>query len=506
MPSAVAASEPAEADRAAARRAGSVVVTATVDPRERRTRIARDFLGLSIEYDDVFVKTGVPSTGVNPVFAGLLRNLTRRGAGPPLIRLGGRSGDLAWWNPERRPRPPGIELDLLPILLDALNGFSAETGARYILGLNFAADDPALAAELAQAARAGLRPGSIETFELGNEPENLGFRPHGRDAEGRQQTARPRGWGFEDYLANVRGFLPALTDLVPGIRLAAPVATCAPVWCQGLPLLLEQEREAVARGTLNAVAYHQYPLCRCPGERTPTIPLLLDNRSVLTWARAFAHIARQASDAGLPLRITETNSVAGGGARGVSDTFASTLWGLDWMFALAFVGADSVHFHSTSDLYSPFSFGYSERGFIGKVNPLYYAMLAFAAATADGARLLPEATFTTRSRSPVNVRLWGTVDRRGTVRVAVINKDLRSRAAVRITVPGTRAAGRLRRLHASRLDGRVVRFAGQRVPGRTRDGALRGRQRISRVRRRGREYRFALPRGSAAVLEVRRVR
>jgi len=41
------------------------------------------------------------------------------------------------------------------------------------------------------------------------------------------------------------------------------------------------------------------------------------------------------ANSGLPYRICETNSFYGGGKPGVSDTFGSALWALDYMFTLA---------------------------------------------------------------------------------------------------------------------------------------------------------------------------
>src|SRR5205807_8152509 len=58
---------------------------------------------------------------------------------------------------------------------------------------------------------------------------------------------------------------------------------------------------------------------------------------------------RRSSDlhgAGLPLRVDEINSVACGGAAGVSNTFASALWALDTMFALVRTGVDGVNVHT----------------------------------------------------------------------------------------------------------------------------------------------------------------
>jgi hypothetical protein len=57
----------------------------------------------------------------------------------------------------------------------------------------------------------------------------------------------------------------------------------------------------------------------------------------------YVRIAHQRVDT---FRIDEMNSVACGGKAGVSDTFASALWALDTVFAVARSGADGVNIHT----------------------------------------------------------------------------------------------------------------------------------------------------------------
>ena len=67
---------------------------------------------------------------------------------------------------------------------------------------------------------------------------------------------------------------------------------------------------------------------------------------------------------GIPLRIDETNNVSCGGEEGVSNTFASALWALDFLTRAMSAGIAGVNFH----------------GHPG--NPLGYAPLAAASADA----------------------------------------------------------------------------------------------------------------------------
>jgi hypothetical protein len=87
------------------------------------------FLGLSIEWDSIVPYTGLPGHRR----ADLLRVLAplQRAAGTPLaLRIGGDSGDQAWWNPSGRPRPSTVLQDIGPTTLDSLAWLARGLGSR----------------------------------------------------------------------------------------------------------------------------------------------------------------------------------------------------------------------------------------------------------------------------------------------------------------------------------------------------------------------------------------
>jgi hypothetical protein len=97
-----------------------------------------------------------------PGYADLLRQLAAPGGGPPVVRVGGGSTDLQRFVPDDR-------------VWDALNRLHAATGVKYIIGLNLEAGDPQLSKRQMQAAEAKLTPGSVLSFEIGNEVRVFGF-------------------------------------------------------------------------------------------------------------------------------------------------------------------------------------------------------------------------------------------------------------------------------------------------------------------------------------------
>jgi hypothetical protein len=138
----------------------------------------------------------------------------------------------------------------------------------------------------------------------------------------------------------------------------------------------------------------------------------------------------------VPWRMAESNSCYNGGQTGVSDVFASALWGVDYLFTLASGSAAGVNFHGGGNgTYTPIA------GIDTTIaaRPLYYAML-FLHAAARG-RLAP----LDLNAGGINFRAHAALDSDGTLLVAAINldstHDARSRSA---PAPPTRAHWRWR--------------------------------------------------------------
>ena len=75
---------------------------------------------------------------------------------------------------------------------------------------------------------------------------------------------------------------------------------------------------------------------------------------------------------GLPYRMTEGNSCFGGGKPGVSDAFASALWGADYMLHCASARFAAVNLHGGGDgYYTPIAVG---SNLSTELRPLYFGM------------------------------------------------------------------------------------------------------------------------------------
>jgi Glycosyl hydrolase family 79 C-terminal beta domain len=213
-----------------------------------------------------------------------------------------------------------------------------------------------------------------------------------------------------------------------------------------------------------------------------------------------AQLAAIAATHGASLRLSEINSASCGGVHGGSDTFASALWGTDVLFGMAEAGVRNVDFHTwTGAWYAPVDFSVHHGHLAARVRPLFYAMLLFDRATPAGARLLPVAPNAPDAR----LKTWATVDRAGTRRIVIVNKDPVAGRKVVLRVPGGASAGTVQRLLAPSIAATSgVTLGGQGYGLDTTDGGLRGRAVAERVVRKLGAFRVVVPPGSAALVRI----
>jgi hypothetical protein len=379
------------------------------------------FVGLSLEYHALHVYVGRNPAAINPVFVALTRALAPGNS--PILRIGGDSTDQTWW-PEPGVIPPGgITYNLTGDWLRVAHQLAAELNARLILGINFAADSPALAATEARALIQGIGMRYIDALEIGNEADVYTEFPWYRDSLGNNYYARPLNYNFSDFIAEFSRWRSAL----PPAPIAGP-AFASTDWMGYLHTFLADEQG------MSLITFHRYPLRGCePNATAPdyaSIPNLLSDGSSSGLAESVAEYVAIAHADGVPFRIDELNSAACTGKYGVSNTFASSLWVLDTLFNMAEVGVDGVNIHTLPGAaYAPFSFRQKGSQWTGYVHPLYYGLLMFEQAFPAGAHLVQVNVPT----GPVEV--WATRTAAGQTRVVVINKDPLTAAEVHLQLP-----------------------------------------------------------------------
>ena len=461
----------------------AVAARVTVASGAGQAPVPLSFMGLSTEY------WALPLWAHDmPLLERALSLVRVRGDGPFLLRIGGDSADHSIWDPSAAPMPAWA-FTLAPSWLRQARALVRRLGTRIILDLNLITDTPAAAAQWARAAQAGLPRHSIVAFEVGNEPDIYSRADWSAVIAGRRLGERglpaptlPGGLTAADYVRDFHAYARALDEVAPHVTLAGPALANPIHHTRWLPALIDG-----ARRSLGLVTIHRYPYTGCPGRRgTPsyaTIGRVLSPAASTGLAAALRPLVDDAHDAGLPLRLTELNSVNCGGRAGVSDSFATALWAPDALFALMRAGVDGVNLHVRADAVNG-AFALGPAGL--QARPLLYGVILFARALGPRARLV-----TVRVRAPRAVALsaWAVRAGRDTLNVVLIDKGRRSaRVALRLPAEG--------RAHVQRLLAPSVRSqTGITLGGRQigLDGRWQGPVAIQTV----------APRGGAYVLDVR---
>jgi hypothetical protein len=276
------------------------------------------------------------------------------------------------------------------------------------------------------------------SIELGNEP-NL-YPSNG---------IRSANYTVDSFTTEFDAAAAAIREQVPAAPLAAPGS-----WCTGGGAWFAD----FLAGTGTPLAYateHFYPMgvpAPAGSEEEATVANMLSPELMARSRACVDSAAGPALARGLALRVDETNSAFGFGEPGVSDVFASALWGLDHLFTLAELGVAGVNLQTGTDVNG----GLTCRGIYLPVcdagggrwtaRPLYYAMLLFHQAAVG--RVVPVQVGATPE---ANVVAHATIADDGSVRVVVINKEEAAPATVAIQLGSAGAPASVMRLSASSL-------------------------------------------------------
>ncbi len=448
--------------------------------------VPRSYLGLSLEY------WGLPLFERHlTAFARILGMLHVPGDDSLVLRIGGDSADRTLWDPIAH-RLPRWEFGVGPGWLDDTARLLATEPLRLILDLNLVTASPLRAATFARAAQTRLAPGSVSAFEIGNEPD-LYDRPYWLGTitrAGAGTTVLPTAISATSYLRAFDDYSRTLTRFTPGIPLLGPAVATPTRSLLWLALLAAHERSR-----LGALTAHSYPYSACVTRRSrayPTVARLLSPRASTASAAAVARAVMVAHRAGLPLRMTELNSVTCGGRPGVSNSFATALWAPDALFELMRAGVDAVDVHVRADTVNaamiPVAAGVQAR-------PLLLGLILFTRTLAAGGKLLRG---TVSGAGPAQLKAWAVRTPAGGRRVLLINKETRGRTVLVAGAGyGKAAVFRLSAPSAGALRGATL--AGRWIG---RDGRWHGRLSVQRIARGPRGYVVRLPGTSEALVTI----
>lgn len=489
------------------------VATISVNLQQPGMQIPKDFLGFSNEVStagmglptptaqargQIHLPPGVPADAQlayvlgepgapNAGFFSLMRDL-----GPGVLRLGGNSQDNTCWDQQTAPHPAGCHGSITPGLLKLYSTAVSAAGWRMILGLNLKQNAPKWAlGEIAGGVAKEIPPDQIIGLEIGNEPDLFG-----------RNSTRLKTYSSDDYvrdaLAYIRAFQANSTARRYGF--VAPAVCCG--WRN--PADLESILKGIG-GDLKLVSVHNYTATTC-GQRNVTVNQLLSPDRMRKFNDLSKQLVNVAHRHNLPIALAETNSASCGGMAGVSNAFASAVWGLNYMLNVASDGYANINFHFSyrkgGSPYNPvqtFAWKAGKRvNYRNVAQPLYYAMYMFAK-NASGEHLLP-AAIATKS----NITAFATTScARCAVHVFVINEDENAAGRVEVNFGSHMGAASVLMLQAPSLNSLAdtVRYGGQQFDT---NGNIGTPKTTSIAAGANGNYSFSLPGASAAVLSIAR--
>jgi hypothetical protein len=453
--------------------------TIAVDEAHPLGPLPADFVGLSYEMNELGMGH-FDAKGGNLVQ--LFKNL-----GKSNVRIGGNVLDRdTLWVPggekPPEPLPAWVKSQVTPADVTRLRDFLVAADWKCELGINLAHWDARLATDQARTMVATLGSRLAATM-CGNEPNS--WVRHGY---------RPEPFGYSQY----RPEWEACAKVVGSDRIAAP-DTSSPL--KTVAFVADLAREE--RKKMSLLTVHTYS-----APATATIAELLSPKIYASQLAAVAPHLATARSAGLPIRIDETNSAAGGGVDGVSDRYASALWALDYSLQMGREGFDGLNFHGGLGVcgaplyngrfqrYTPICAATEEDARAKRyvAAPEYYGLYL-------ASRMGPGRFVSVKVTSDRNVTAYAVRGDDHRLRIAILAKEETTTAPVpcQITVaPGHRFA-QLIRLTGRSLDAKAgVAIQGASVAP---DGTLAPHP-AEAVAIKGGHLSLALPAGSAVVLTL----
>jgi hypothetical protein len=398
-------------------RAAESAVTISIDATHPGARVAPDFSGLSFETsllrpNENGVRYFRPD---NQPLITLFHTL-----GIKSLRIGGNTGDRDW---KRSPSRADI---------DSLFAFAKLAQVKVIYCLRLHNGDPQEDAATAKYIMDRYAP-LVTGFSIGQEPSAYPVTVvDDRPATERMGAAREK-YPYSVYAADWKKFAEAIIAAVPEVKFCGPGVHNNGTWARKFMTDFGHDYQVAM------ITEHLYP--GGAGGKVPTPEIgrdrMLGADFIHAYQKLYDGFGPMAVTNALPYRLEEVNNYFNGGATNVSNTFASALWGLDYMWWWAEHGAAGVNFH-TGDRVAAGSmlrpskytaFFSTTNGF--DVRPLGYGLAAFAQGSQG--RLVAA---NLDNPDHLNLGVYSVLGDDGNVYLTIVNKEHGSMAHDTAISPG----------------------------------------------------------------------
>ena len=431
-------------------------ITIILDPQHPGAAIAPDFSGLSFEVSILLpnedgVRYFRPD---NLPLINLFHTL-----GIKNLRIGGNTSD-------RDVRRLPAETDL-----DSLFEFAKAANVKVIYCLRLHNGDPQTDAATAKYIMSRYA-AELDCFSIGQEPSAYPVEKKDARPTSERMGAANEKYQYADYAADWKKFADVIIAAVPDVKFAGPGVHNNGVWAQKF-------MADFAHGNHVAlITEHLYP--GGAGGKVPTPETGRDRMLTTNFTRAYEKLhdsfVPQAISNGLPYRLEEVNNYFNGGATNVSNTFASALWGLDFMYWWAAHGAAGLNFHTGDRVAAGnelrpskyTAFFSTTNGYL--IRPLGYGIKAFDLGCHG--KFVPA---TVSNPDNLNLSVYAVLDEDKNIYCTIINKEHGAGArSAKISIPLVRMHGQMISLVAPEND--VAATMGETLGGATieKDGSWSG--------------------------------
>ena len=372
----------------------SAPVDITIDPAKSGKQISPDFIGVSYETEALLPDSKGKhyfSPG-NKALIAQFKNL-----GIKSLRIGGSSVD-----------DPKVAIPT-QVDIDELFKFAKEAGVKVIYSFRIKDGDPESIAKTAKYIHDNYAD-LLDLFAIGNEPSDIGFK-------------------YPAFHETWKKTAEAILAQIPDAKFCGPDVNPHAEWFKACA------DDFADKGHLVMLTIHSYPggcSYKNPGngkkpkdmisqDAATSRDLILSPKIYGVYDKVRMAVAPSAKAHGIPYKLGESNSFWFGGLEGVSNTYTSALWALDYLWWWAVQGCSGINFH-TGDLVSgriPAQYAVcvtSDKGV--NIHPLGYGMKAFSFGS-KGA-IIP---VTLSAPAGLNLTAYASLDASRKLTVYVINKE-----------------------------------------------------------------------------------
>lgn len=385
--------------------APTVALTVSLDTQHPGAVISPEFTGLSFEASLLMPN----ENGIryfrpdNQPLIQLFRQL-----GIKNLRIGGNTSD------RDAKRLPG-DADL-----DSFFAFARAANVKVIYCLRLLNGDPHEEARKVKHIMDRYAP-QVDCFSIGQEPsaypaEKVDTRPNSE-----RMGAAAEKFPYTRFRDEWKKFADVIVAAVPDVKFCGPCVHNNADWAKRFMADFGRSNH------VTLITEHLYP--GGAGNKVPTPEAgrerMLSDEFTKKYQRLHDGFVPQTKALGLPYRLEEVNNYFNGGATNVSSTFASALWGLDFMYWWATHDAAGINFH-TGDRVAAGSalqpskytaFFSTANGYL--IRPLGYGIKAFE--LGGRGRIVP--TQVTSTTTNLNASAYATMAADKTLFVTLINKS-----------------------------------------------------------------------------------